>query len=421
MASDYKSAEDRALEKFADMMVEKIQEMKESNWQKPWFTDGAKWPRNLSGREYNGSNALVLLLHCQKNGYQVPIFATFNRVMGLNFDANKQPLRDKDGKKLPIVTVNKGEKSMPIFLTSHTCVDKETKEKIPYDDYKKLSAEEKKRYVVYPKTNVYNVFNVAAQTNLAEARPEMYAKLIEGNKSAREANLGEGQTFLPLDAMINHDLWVCPIKPTYGDEAYYSISKNLIVIPLASQFKDYQSFCNNVFHEQIHSTGAASRLNRFKDGTSFGSASYGAEELRAELGAALTSSRYGMTKHIKTDSVAYIKSWLDHLQEDPKFLKTVLNDVKKATGMLTYQIDRVQDRLQAMQDAGIEYKAGGEIDATKAADREQTLPFDPRDPLSDLRPSADAVDPILNPQLAETPFKSSTKEEVTAAKSTLHR
>ncbi|MCC8177088.1 MAG: hypothetical protein LIO91_11785 [Bacteroidales bacterium] len=49
------------------------------------------------------------------------------------------------------------------------------------------------------------------------------------------------------------------------------------------------------------------------------------------------------------------------------------------------------------------------------------MPFDPRDPLSDLRPSADAVDPILNPQLAEAPFKSSTKEEVIAAKSTLHR
>ncbi|MCC8036658.1 MAG: hypothetical protein LIP02_00755, partial [Bacteroidales bacterium] len=56
-----------------------------------------------------------------------------------------------------------------------------------------------------------------------------------------------------------------------------------------------------------------------------------------------------------------------------------------------------------MQDAVIEYKAGGEIDSTNAADREQTLPFDPRDPLSDLRPLTSTRDPTHPPQFAPAP------------------
>lgn len=47
-----------------------------------------------------------------------------------------------------------------------------------------MSAEEQKEYNVYPKLNVYQVFNVA-QTNLKEARPELYAKLEAENKPER--------------------------------------------------------------------------------------------------------------------------------------------------------------------------------------------------------------------------------------------
>ena len=67
----------------------------------------------------------------------------------------------KEGVELPRVSVNKGEKSFPVMLTTFTCIHKETKEKIKYDDYKKLSDDEKKMYNVYPKMQVFRVFNVA--------------------------------------------------------------------------------------------------------------------------------------------------------------------------------------------------------------------------------------------------------------------
>lgn len=44
---------------FAEMMIEKIESIR-GDWEKPWFMEGAlQWPRNLSGREYNGMNALM--------------------------------------------------------------------------------------------------------------------------------------------------------------------------------------------------------------------------------------------------------------------------------------------------------------------------------------------------------------------------
>ena len=56
---DGPSAEDRALERFTELMIEKISTLKK-DWSKPWFTEGMmKWPKNLSGREYNGMNALM--------------------------------------------------------------------------------------------------------------------------------------------------------------------------------------------------------------------------------------------------------------------------------------------------------------------------------------------------------------------------
>ena len=66
MKYDKTNAEDKALNLFADMMIEKIENVS-SNWQQPWFTKGLQeWPKNLNGREYNGMNALMLMFLCEK-------------------------------------------------------------------------------------------------------------------------------------------------------------------------------------------------------------------------------------------------------------------------------------------------------------------------------------------------------------------
>lgn len=350
---DGPTAEERALDKFADLMIEKIKGMQQ-DWQKPWFTEGSmKWPKNLSGREYNGMNAVMLMMLCEKEGYKLPVFCTFNRVAGLNFtvgaDGAHKPMLDANGEKMPIVSINKGEKSFPVMLTSYTVVNKETREKIKYEDYKQLTDEQKKDYAVYPKLNTYNVFNVA-QTNLEQARPELYAKLVAQDELSKPAQReGEKYDFPAVDEMIAKGLWLCPIYPKHQDNCYYSISKDEIVLAEKEQFVNGESFYGTAFHEMIHSTGAESRLNRLKSGSSFGSAEYAREELVAELGAALTATRYGMTKNIKEDSAAYLKSWLESLQESPDYIKTTLQDVRRASSMLSHRIDLVQGQIDSYQ------------------------------------------------------------------------
>ena len=94
------------------------------------------------GQEYNGMNALMLALECEKRGYEP------SRVLHLRCgpsslndskkkDGSRQPLLDENGEKLSVgVSVQKGERSFPVFITTFTEVDKETKEKIKYEDYK---------------------------------------------------------------------------------------------------------------------------------------------------------------------------------------------------------------------------------------------------------------------------------------------
>lgn len=197
---------------------------------------------------------------------------------------------------------------------------------------------------------MFNVFNVEGQTNIKEARPELFKKLQEQNEVTRPAQQeGEMFSFPAIDHMIAENKWICPIKPTYGDDAYYSISKNEIVIPEKRQFKSGESYYSNLSHEMGHSTGAENQLNRLKP-SSFGSKEYAREELVAEMTAALVSQRYGMSKTIKEDSLPYLKNWLDSLKEEPAYIKTVLQDVKKASGMINQHIDKVQMELDNAKD-----------------------------------------------------------------------
>lgn len=352
-AKEGPSAEDKALDLFADMMIERIQSLSgKDGWKKPWFTEGTlQWPKNLNGREYNGMNAMMLLLHCEKEGYKIPRFCTFDRIQLFN-KAGK-----KDEEQKPRVSVLKGEHSFPVMLTTFTVVNKETKEHIKWEDYKLLSQEDREKYNVYPKLQTYHVFNVA-QTNLKEVRPEFWEKL-EQEYSMPKVEKDEQFAFEPVDRMIADNRWICPIKPMFGDSAYFSISKNEIVMPEKRQFKDGESFYSNLFHEMGHSTGAEGQLDRIKPAT-FGSAEYAREELVAELTAALTAQRYGMTKHLKGDSAAYLKSWLDSLKESPQFIKTTLLDVKKATSMLTQHIDKIAMEIDQEKKAEQKENVGNE-------------------------------------------------------------
>lgn len=348
--SDGKTAEEKTLETFCQMMIEKIESLQDGKaWEKPWFSESfTSLPKNLSGRYYNGMNSLMLMMCCEKNHYKIPVFMTFERVMALNYQKDKDgksslQLDDK-GEPLPHVAVNKGAKSFPVMLTTFTCIDKETKQRINYDDYRLMSNDEKNSVNVYPKQKVYCVFNID-QTNIQEARPKLYAKLQTENETKKPQMNGEVFSFPAMDKMIEEQSWVCPIKLLPQDSCYYSISKDEIVMVPKSNFKDGESFYANLWHEQSHSLQSEKFLNTLNPSGGFGSEAYAKSELYAELTAALVATKYGITKNLKSDSAIYLKSWLDSLKQSPDYIKTVLNDVKKASSIITEHIDEIQARI----------------------------------------------------------------------------
>ena len=335
--ADGPNSEEKALDLFAEMMIEKIESINE-DWRKPWFTEGAlQWPRNLSGREYNGMNAFMLMLHCEKEGYKIPRFCTFDCVQRMNKPG-------KDGQELPRVSVLRGEKSFPVMLTTFTCIHKETKEKIKYDDYKNLSEDEKKEYNVYPRMQVFRVFNVQ-QTNLQETKPEKWEALKEQFKIPAIKD-EQGMLTVPLiDAMVREQQWICPIYSKEGNSAYHARGEdNHIVVPLKGQFKDGENFYSTLLHEMAHSTGEPEHLNREK-GVIFGDKQYAKEELVAELTSATVGQSLGISTHIREENAMYLKNWLGALKEDPKFIYNILADVGKASNMIQEHTARMEQYL----------------------------------------------------------------------------
>ena len=400
------SAEDRALNVFADIMIDKIRNLQQ-DWKQPWISPGAaQLPRNLNGRNYNGMNSIILMFLQEKHGWQTARYATFDRITDMNFAKDKEGKRlhlltDKEGNKLPYVRVNKGEKSTPVMITTFTCVHKKTNERIKYEDYKQLSDKERNEFSVFPKQHVYNVFNVD-QTNMKETRPELYETYHKEAQGTLELS-DKGMVSLPeIDAMIDKDLYVCPIKPTAGNDAYYSVARDEIIIPEKAQFIDGESFYSNLLHEMSHASGSPDRLNRIKPNQD--RAGYSREELVAELTAALVASRYGMAKHAKSDSAADLKAWLGSLHANPEVIKTTLNDVKRSASFITQRMEAVGERLR---------RDGWDADFTDI--RQQNKTFTPLF-RSDVKSATVSTEATVNAQ--EQPIKEESQVlEAVSAKS----
>lgn len=319
------TASDKALQHFAELMIEKIKQV-EDNWQKPWFgIKGGGLPQNIEGRTYNGVNSFMLFLLSEKEQYSLPVYMTFMQAKdsGLN--------------------ILKGEKSFPVIYWNFSVRDKNGK-KIPFDVYKNLDKNEQQEYKVTPFLKTYNVFNVQ-QTNLQETKPEKWEALKEQFKIPAIKD-EQGMLTVPLiDAMVRGQQWICPIYSKEGNSAYHARGEdNHIVVPLKGQFKDGENFYSTLLHEMAHSTGEPEHLNREK-GVIFGDKQYAKEELVAELTSATVGQSLGISTYIREENAMYLKNWLGALKEDPKFIYNILADVGKASNMIQEHASRMEQYL----------------------------------------------------------------------------
>lgn len=125
------------------------------------------------------------------------------------------------------------------------------------------------------------------------------------------------------------------IRHQRGDEAYYSPSRDCIVLPLMEQFTDTAEYYSTAFHEMTHSTGHSSRLNRLKATAHFGNSEYSKEELVAEIGAAALMNITGTeTPKAFRNSAAYIQSWLTALRNDRRMIVSASGAAQKAVDFI---------------------------------------------------------------------------------------
>lgn len=116
-----------------------------------------------------------------------------------------------------------------------------------------------------------------------------------------------------------------------SDEAYYSPSRDCVVLPIPEQFKSMEERYSTAFHELAHSTGHHSRLDRLRATAHFGNESYSKEELVAEITATALMNYTGLeTKGTFRNSTAYIQSWLTALRNDKRMIVSASGAATKA-------------------------------------------------------------------------------------------
>jgi antirestriction protein ArdC len=125
-----------------------------------------------------------------------------------------------------------------------------------------------------------------------------------------------------------------------GNQACYSPSGDFIRLPELAQFDKASDFYSTACHEHAHWSGAPSRLARDLTGR-FGSDSYAAEELVAELSAAFTCARLGISAAPRPDHAAYLATWLKVLKADSSALFTA---AAKASAASDYLAELAQAR-----------------------------------------------------------------------------
>ena len=322
-----------AIDRFAEMMIERMQQMKDTGWKKGWIGGASGYnglPQNVGGRNYSGSNSFFLQLQTAAKGYQLPVYLTFKQAHNLK------------------AHVLKGEKAFPVVYWDMMVKDKYGK-RVSSEEYRAMSKDEKKEMETIPFVKAFPVYNVA-QTNLAEVQPERMQKLLDKFKVPELRDTEGMYAHASLDRMLQTQGWLCPIQADKRvDGAYYSPSGDSIVLPMKAQFnigntpeEIYQGgmeFYSTMLHEMTHSTMTPERLNREMGGR-FGDPKYAKEELVAELTAAMISHSMGFDAKVTDNSAAYLDSWIGVLKKEPKFIVSVMADVNKASDLILDHVDK---------------------------------------------------------------------------------
>lgn len=347
---------DKAVAKIADLIIQRMEQLKGDNWEKGWLNANSSvgLPQNIAGRQYQGSNIAILSLVSAIKGHEMPVFTTFN-------EAKKEGLH-----------INKGATSIPVIYYSTQYKDTDGTS-LTEQEYRNLPQVEQLKVQTFGILKKFDVFNIA-DTNFKEVKPELY-EAFRAKYTPVPVNDTQGMyTNRELDRMFATKEWLCPIDIRPSNTAYFHPVQDYIVLPEKMQFKISQdaegiyrngmSFYATALHEMAHSTGTSDRLARTQT-TTFGSKDYAKEELVAELTAAIVGQQLGFDKKIKDGNAKYLNGWVENLKQEPRFILQVLSDVSKATTMIMEQVEAQKQKLEVYTSNNIEKAVVTDVTLTK--------------------------------------------------------
>lgn len=270
-----------------DRIVEALKQGK-IPWRRPWteVPNPAKLPTNfVSKRAYSGINVPLLWLTEHERGYPVSYWASFQQWRSMG------------------ASVKKGEKATGIVF---------------YRQVKKTVERENGETKVesFPLMRTWSVFNVSqVEGEVAEQfKPKPQSDGIETFPAV------ERTEFDQLVKATNAD-----IRFGFDKAAYYRLPADYIVMPDEGRFNTFGDFADTLLHELSHWT--EHRLGW--------SGSYSAGELRSSLASAFLSASLNVPNSGDlTNHAAYVQSWLQALENDPRHIFKASAAASKAADYL---------------------------------------------------------------------------------------
>ncbi|MCT0218236.1 DUF1738 domain-containing protein [Synechococcus sp. CS-1329] len=181
-------------------------------------------------------------------------------------------------------------------------------------------------WVSYKVVPVFNAADLVGTSHEAQQTLEAAiasALHLAGTPATPAARLEHAESVL--------EAW--PVATVFGGAfACYSPAADRIAMPLPEAFLQREAYGATWAHEQIHSTGHPSRLERPQSGA-MGSSAYAKEELVAELGAVIVCQRLQIGSDFQNHA-AYLAHWAELLREKPSVLFQVLSAARQAADLI---------------------------------------------------------------------------------------
>lgn len=297
-------------QKVTNQIIEALQRGDTPPWRRPWCASkNAGHPVNATTkRPYSGVNPILLQLAANRHGFRSKHWATFNQWHRLGGRVKPRPSDVPPGQWGTNIVLFK-----PLTKTK---VDQETGD------------EEEVRFGFLKSFTVFCIDQVDGEhldhLRVEDAPPACGFVDFEPAETAIRAT---GATI----QFGGERAYYC--RPRDGD------SGDFIQCPFKAQFDDPKEYYGTLLHELMH--WSETRLDW--------KGKYSEGELRAEIGACYALAELGVPQSDDmSNHHAYVKHWLECLQNDPKFIFTCATAASKAADfVLSFSRPRQDDEATA--------------------------------------------------------------------------